>query len=86
MPAVKISARLKLDENIEGTNWCPSISGWTPVSNCHAHGIFLHSRYFLHRLGCSVHDRLYAAKQNLCKKIQRHIANSGFNSLGWVEY
>jgi hypothetical protein len=29
MPAVKISARLKLDENIERTNWCPSISGWT---------------------------------------------------------
>jgi hypothetical protein len=29
MPAVKISARLKLDENIEGTSCCPSISGWT---------------------------------------------------------
>ena len=29
MPAVKISVRLKLDENIERTNWCPSISGWT---------------------------------------------------------
>jgi hypothetical protein len=32
MPAVKISARLKLDENIERTNWCPSISGWTSDS------------------------------------------------------
>jgi hypothetical protein len=30
MPAVKIFARLELDETIERTNWCASISGWTP--------------------------------------------------------
>ncbi len=29
MPAVKFFARLDLDQICEGTNGCPSISGWT---------------------------------------------------------
>jgi hypothetical protein len=28
MPAVRFFARLDLDRIFEGTNWCPSISGW----------------------------------------------------------